>query len=103
MPNYFWLLSQKLDTTVVVDRMHALRKVGVPYTDDEIKGAAKSIEAQSKKVVANLAVGSITNAPADREIVALIAYLQRLGTDIKAMPTNAPAAPVATAITPARN
>ena len=103
MPNYFWLLSQKLDTTVVVDRMHALRKVGVPYTDDEIKSAAKSIEAQSKKVVANLAVGSITNAPADREIVALIAYLQRLGTDIKAMPTNAPAAPVATAITPARN
>jgi cbb3-type cytochrome oxidase cytochrome c subunit len=36
-------------------------------------------------------VGSVTNAPADREIVALIAYLQRLGKDIKAAPqaTNA--------------
>jgi cytochrome c oxidase cbb3-type subunit I/II len=94
MPNYPWLLSQKLDATVVGDRMRALRKVGVPYTDEEIKGAGKSIEVQSKKIVANLATGSITNAPADREIVAVIAFLQRLGTDIKAMPaanTNATA------------
>ncbi len=94
MPSYPWLLSQKLDTSVVEDRMRALRKVGVPYTDDEIKGAQKSIEDQSKRIVLALAVGSITNAPADREINALIAYLQRLGTDIKAAPpaTNAPAA-----------
>jgi cytochrome c oxidase cbb3-type subunit I/II len=35
-------------------------------------------------------VGAITNAPADREIIALIAYLQRLGTDIKAAPAAAP-------------
>jgi cytochrome c oxidase cbb3-type subunit I/II len=73
-------------------RMKALRKVGVPYSDTDISDARKSIEAQSKKVVANLAVGSITNAPEDREIVALIAYLQRLGMDIKSAPgTNAPA------------
>jgi cytochrome c oxidase cbb3-type subunit I/II len=86
MPNYVWLLNQKLDTTVIVDRMRALRKVGVPYSDDEISKASKSIAAQSQKVVANLAIGSITNAPADREVIAVIAYLQRLGTDIKAMP-----------------
>ena len=97
MPNYPWLLSQKLDTGVAVDRMRALRKVGVPYTDEEINKASVSIAAQSKTVVANLAIGSITNAPADREIVAVIAYLQRLGTDIKsapATPTNAVAAVV---------
>src|SRR5579862_8103071 len=41
MPNYPWLLSQKLDTGVVIDRMRALRKVGVPYTDQEIQNAAK--------------------------------------------------------------
>jgi cytochrome c oxidase cbb3-type subunit I/II len=91
MPNYAWLLTQKLDATVAPDRMRALRKVGVPYTDEEIQNAGKSIEEQSKKVVSNLVVGSITNAPADREIIALIAYLQRLGTDIKLMPTNAAA------------
>ena len=39
MPNYPWLLSQKLDTGVAVDRMRALRKVGVPYTDEEISKA----------------------------------------------------------------
>jgi cytochrome c oxidase cbb3-type subunit I/II len=91
MPNYAWLLSQKLDTSVIIDRMRALRKVGVPYTDAEIKNAPKSIAAQSKTVVSNLALGSITNAPSDREIIAVIAYLQRLGTDIKAGPatTNA--------------
>jgi cytochrome c oxidase cbb3-type subunit I/II len=91
MPAYPWLLSQKLDSSVAGDRMRALRKVGVPYTDEEIRDAQKSIDEQSKMVVANLAVGSVTNAPADREIVALIAYLQRLGKDIKGAPqaTNA--------------
>jgi cytochrome c oxidase cbb3-type subunit I/II len=93
MPAYPWLLSQKLDTGVIEGRMMALRKVGVPYTDDEIKKAKASIEAQSKQVTLNLAVGSITNAPPDREINALIAYLQRLGKDIKSVPeTNAPTA-----------
>ena len=99
MPNYPWLLSQKLDATVAPDRMRALRKVGVPYKDEEIANAAKSIEAQQKKVVANLATGSITNSPPDREIIAVIAYLQRLGTDIKAAPTTpAPAAPTQASI-----
>jgi len=68
--------------------MRALRKVGVPYTDADIAGAAKSMEEQSKKVVINLSIGSITNAPADREIIAVIAYLQRLGSDIKAAGTT---------------
>ena len=73
MPNYSWLLSQKLDTSVIGDRMRALRKVGVPYTDQQIHNAPKDIDAQSKKVVVNLAIGSITNSPPDREIIALIA------------------------------
>jgi cytochrome c oxidase cbb3-type subunit I/II len=97
MPSYPWLLSQKTDVGAIEGRMRALRKVGVPYTDADISGAKANIEEQSKKVVANLATGSITNAPGDREIVALIAYLQRLGTDIKAAPaaTNAPVATAA--------
>jgi len=93
MPNYPWLLTQKLDTSVVGSRMRALRKTGVPYSDSDIQNAQKSIDAQAKTIVANLATGSVSNAPPDREIIALIAYLQRLGTDIKA----APAQPTATA------
>ncbi|MCU0787453.1 MAG: cytochrome-c oxidase, cbb3-type subunit I [Verrucomicrobia bacterium] len=92
MPPYAWLLTRELDRSVIQPRMKALRATGVPYTDEEIAGAEKQIEEQSRKIVANLAVGMIPDAPADREIIALIAYLQRLGTDIKQQPTNAPMA-----------
>ncbi|HWC58291.1 MAG TPA: cbb3-type cytochrome c oxidase subunit II, partial [Verrucomicrobiae bacterium] len=97
MPNYPWLLSQKLDTTSLPARIKALRKVGVPYPEGFENGPAqKDLQAQSEKVVTNLKTGSIT-ADGDREIIAVIAYLQRLGTDIKAAPaTPAPTpAPVA--------
>ena len=94
MPRYSWLLTQKLDTNSLPARLGALRKVGVPYPAGFENGdAQKNLRTQAAKVVANLRQGSITNAPADTEIIALIAYLQRLGTDIKA----APAAPVKTA------
>ena len=85
MPRYSWLLTQKIDKTVVVPRMKALRKVGVPYKDEDIANAEKNIDAQAAKIVTNLKVGSVNTEP-DREIIALIAYLQRLGTDIKAQP-----------------
>ena len=97
MPNYPWLLSQKLDTTSLPARIQALRKIGVPYPEGFENGAAqKDLQAQSEKVAANLKTGMIT-ADTNREIIAVIAYLQRLGTDIKAAPvTPAPApAPVA--------
>lgn len=88
MPAYPWLLTKELDVSVIQPRMKALRRVGVPYEDADIANAQVSIDEQSKTVVANLAVGMITNASADREIIAMIAYLQRLGTDIKLEPTN---------------
>jgi len=87
MPNYPWLLTQAMDTNALSGRLKALRKVGVPYPAGYEDGEAqKELAAQAAKVVENLKTGSITNAPADREIIALIAYLQRLGTDIKATP-----------------
>jgi cytochrome c oxidase cbb3-type subunit I/II len=92
MPNYPWLLSQKLDEASLPARIKALRKVGVPYADGYENGAAlKELHAQQDKVVQNLKTGLITAAQ-DREIMAVIAYLQRLGTDIKTAPA-APATP----------
>ncbi len=86
MPRYPWLLTQKLDTNALPARIAALRKVGVPYPAGFENGdAQKDLWAQAAKVVMNLKQGSITNAPANTEIIALIAYLQRLGTDIKAV------------------
>jgi cytochrome c oxidase cbb3-type subunit I/II len=93
MPNYPWLLSQKLDTTSLPARIKALRRVGVPYPEGFENGPAqKDLEAQAAKVVQDLKTGLVT-APPDREIIAVIAYLQRLGTDIKAAPAAAPATP----------
>ncbi len=63
MPAYFWL-DRPLNTTDIEAKMRGLRKVGVPYTDDEIAGARKAIEGKS-------------------ELDALIAYLQGMGTAIK--------------------
>jgi len=88
MPRYSWLLTQKLDTTSLPARLKALRRVGVPYPDGYENGPAqKDLTAQSAKIVENLKIGSITAQP-DREIIAVIAYLQRLGTDIKAAPAT---------------
>jgi cytochrome c oxidase cbb3-type subunit I/II len=86
MPRYPWLLTQKLDTSSLPARIKALRKVGVPYPEGyENQQAQKDLEAQAAKVVVNLKGGMIT-AQTNREIIAVIGYLQRLGTDIKAAP-----------------
>jgi cytochrome c oxidase cbb3-type subunit I/II len=99
MPRYPWLLTQKLDTSSLPSRLGALRKVGVPYPEGFENGPAqKELEAQSKQVVLGLKVGSVEAQP-DREIIAMIAYLQRLGKDIKAA-TPVPA-PVAASESPA--
>ena len=86
MPRYSWLLTQKMETDTLPARLNALRKIGVPYPAGFENGPAqKDLQAQSEKIVANLKQGSITAEP-DREIIALIAYMQRLGTDIKSAP-----------------
>ncbi len=88
MPRYSWLLTQKMDRESLPARLAALRRVGVPYPAGFENGPAqKDLDAQAAKVVANLKVGSVTCEP-DKEIVALIAYLQRLGTDIKSAPVT---------------
>ncbi len=88
MPRYSWLLTQKLETDSLPARLKALRRIGVPYPEGFENGPAqKDLQAQADRVVANLKQGAV-NADADKEIIALIAYLQRLGTDIKAAPTT---------------
>jgi cytochrome c oxidase cbb3-type subunit I/II len=87
MPRYPWLLTRKLDTNVVQARMKTLRRLGVPYSDEDIAKAYENMAAQQTRIVINLKVGMVEADP-DREIIALIAYLQRLGTDIKGSPAS---------------
>jgi cytochrome c oxidase cbb3-type subunit I/II len=77
MPPYAWLHDRSIDAADVQASVNALRKVGVPYADTDV---AASLTQQGQEIVARLATAGIQTAP-DREIVALIAYLQRLGVD----------------------
>jgi cytochrome c oxidase cbb3-type subunit I/II len=88
MPAYPWLLTQKLDTSSLPARIRALRKIGVPYPEGYENGQAqKDLEVQAAKVVENLKMGMV-NSDTNREILAVIAYLQRLGADIKLAPDS---------------
>lgn len=82
MPPYPWLISQKLDLSSLPARIRALRSIGVPYAAGLEEKAQAQAEAQAKQIAFSLKTGSIESPP-DREIIAIIAYLQRLGTDIK--------------------
>ena len=91
MPPYSWMLHDRYDVTDIQASLRALRKVGVPYTDTDIDGAPAAIEAQARGIVERLATAGITAEP-DRDIIALIAYLQRLGKDGRAALSRAAAA-----------
>src|SRR5690606_7509673 len=83
MPAYPWLFEQSIDKSETAAKIRALRKIGVPYEEGYESVALQDLEAQANKIVANLRADNIEISP-DAEIVALIAYLQRLGKDIQA-------------------
>jgi cytochrome c oxidase cbb3-type subunit 2 len=64
MPAFPWLFDNTIDAAITGKKMNALRMVGVPYTDEDIAGAAAAVEGR-------------------KEIDAMVAYLQQLGTLIQ--------------------
>lgn len=83
MPAYPWLYDSKVEVAVVVDKMLVLRKLGTPYTDEQVLAAADDYKKQANLVVGNLATQGKTGADPESEIVALIAYLMRLGRNLE--------------------
>ncbi len=86
MPPYPWLETNVLDVSNTAAKITALRRIGVPYPDGFEETAVKNLEAQAKEIALDLQKSGAA-IDADKELVALIAYLQRLGKDIKAVPT----------------
>ncbi len=82
MPAYAWLAENKLDMSLTQAKIKAMITLGVPYSDAELAGAVELAKQQAITVSDELKAAGITDGP-DTEMVALIAYLQRLGTDIK--------------------
>jgi cytochrome c oxidase cbb3-type subunit I/II len=62
--------------------MRAHQIIGVPYTDDEVAGGEAAAREQAQMIAEEIVEQGGPDGLADKEIVALIAYLQRLGTDI---------------------
>lgn len=102
MPAYKWLFdNQGADYSDTQKKMEVMATLGVPYTAQDIANAQRQIKEQALKIEKSLyadpdfvksyeqskkealARGELFVPMHDREIVALIAYLQRMGTDIK--------------------
>jgi cytochrome c oxidase cbb3-type subunit I/II len=85
MPQYVWLLDNELDTSNTAAKIRAMQTLGVPYPAGYDKIANQDLVKQEETIVANLKKDKIETS-GNVEIVAMIAYLQRVGTDIKLEP-----------------
>jgi cytochrome c oxidase cbb3-type subunit I/II len=102
MPSYKWLFDNKpMDLSLTQSKMKAMVKLGVPYSEVQVANGLIDLKTQALKIEDNLksdpdfvksyeesrkraeAKGEVFVPMHEREIVALIAYIQRLGTDIK--------------------
>lgn len=106
MPAYQWLVRDEHDRSAIQSKMEVMVKLGVPYSEEDIANAQESMAKQALQIEKNLYTdpefaktyeadkkyaaenGLDFVQMRDREIVSLIAYLQRLGTDIKVKETE---------------
>ncbi|HEX5653051.1 MAG TPA: cytochrome-c oxidase, cbb3-type subunit I [Chitinophagaceae bacterium] len=88
MPAYTWLLDNPLDTGSTAAKIRAMRTLGVPYPEGYDQLANRDLMRQADSIAANLKKDKI-ESPSNAEIIALIAYLQRIGRDIKSEPKPA--------------
>lgn len=103
MPAYPWLMDKEIDFESVPLRIAAMQTLGVPYpqyTGNDRDNARYDAEAQAKQIAAEF-VSQNENQPyqnmsgktydlSDKQVIALIAYLQRLGTDLFKTPAEVP-------------
>ncbi len=82
MPPYPWLIEQGLDTSNTASKIKAMQQLGVPYPAGYAAQANADLKQQAESIAADLRENQV-DVVSDREIIAIIAYLQRLGTDIK--------------------
>jgi cytochrome c oxidase cbb3-type subunit I/II len=81
MPAYPWLITDQIDMEVMPAKIRAMQTLGVPYPDGYDKIVMDEMMKQAKGIAADLKAKGVEVKP-DREIIAMIAYLHRLGADI---------------------
>ncbi len=86
MPSYPWLIDHELNTSRTADKIKVLKLLGTPYPDGYEAIAVEDLKKQAAQIAKNMkadGAGVEDDKLETREIVALVAYLQRLGTDIR--------------------
>ena len=81
MPPYPHMLTDRLDYDALPSRMRGLRRLGVPYSEADIENAVALAQAESRALAAAVVEQGGPERLEDREITAVVAYLQRLGVD----------------------
>jgi cytochrome c oxidase cbb3-type subunit I/II len=82
MPSYPWLLTDNLDISNTKSKINVMRSIGVPYPEGYEEIANEDLVVQAEEIAFDLQESGVPAEP-NKEIIALIAYLQRLGSDIK--------------------
>lgn len=87
MPAYPWLITQEINTKYTAAKIKVLKTLNTPYPENYADQAVLDLETQAAKIAKDLTNEGIEEENlANKEIIALIAYLQRLGTDSKPLP-----------------
>jgi len=89
MPSYAFLADSRLDTARIPRVMNTMRRLGVPYDAEDIAGGIDAAKAQAQTIAEGLNKDGAKAAP-DTELIALIAYLQKLGKDAGQQAASSP-------------
>lgn len=85
MPAYPWLIENDLDISTTAAKIKAMQTLGVPYEEGFAEKANNDLRMQADEIAADLKMNKI-KADSKKEIIAVIAYLQRIGSDLKKAP-----------------
>jgi cytochrome c oxidase cbb3-type subunit I/II len=99
MPNYPWLYTDNTNVDILPRKIDVMRKLGVPYPLWTAEAIQADVESQEKAIVDDLNKSGAYVEP-DREIIALIAYIQKIGKSEKVLPKVVPAESKTASATP---
>ena len=83
MPNYPWLIKNEIAYRHLGKKLQVMKSLGVPYTEDELKNSVSLAKEQADDVSSVLIEAGVPEKIKNKENIALIAYLQKLGIDLE--------------------
>ena len=87
MPAYPWMIEDDLDVSKLARKIRVMQKLGVPYPEGYDKIAIDDLIKQATEISNELKADGI-ECPPDKEIIAMIAYLHKLGRDISTVKSD---------------